>query len=95
VTLAAGLFWRYGDGMKRDARTRSHAWWTIVLCAVLMVYQGSHYATATVVHFPGMCMGCEMHGISGKPFPPLIDDYFFWPAERFDELFGIRPWDWR
>jgi hypothetical protein len=52
-------------------------------------YQGAHYATDTIMRSPGDCMGFPAHAIAGKELPSWVDGYFFWPAERFDELIGV------
>jgi hypothetical protein len=33
-----------------------------------------------------------MHKIGGRPAPWWVERYFFWPAERLDELFGYDQW---
>jgi hypothetical protein len=66
-----------------------------ITVAMMAAYQGSHYATAEVVHRPGYCCLCCTHVIAGKEAPEWIDGDFFWLAYRIDELIGVNPYNWR
>ncbi len=49
---------------KRDGKWL--IWAPPITLALLAAYQGAHYATAAVVHYPGFCGGCCTHKIAGK-----------------------------
>jgi hypothetical protein len=68
---------------------------TFCTLGVLAAYQGAHYATAAVVHHPGYCCPSCSHEIGGKEVPQWVNAYFFWPAQRLDDLLGVNPWNWR
>ena len=93
------------DGMSDEPnnRTRGHGLWRTGVpaasftFAVLAAYQAAHYATAAVIMPPpgSFCgMGYCTHTIGGKEVPEWFDEYFFWPARKFDDMTGINPWAW-
>jgi hypothetical protein len=63
-------------------------WVTASLLGAFVAYEGAHYATNTVMR-SSPDMGYPTHAIVGKELPSWVDSYFFWPAERLDELIGV------
>jgi hypothetical protein len=83
------------DELKRvDGKRLNWVPITVFSFAVAGAYQGAHYATAAVGHTPGACMGYCTHKVGGKEVPAWMDEYFFWPAQRFDDAIGVNPWSW-
>jgi hypothetical protein len=39
-------------------------------------------------------MGYCTHTIGGKEVPEWVNQYVFWPAQKFDDMTGINPWAW-
>jgi hypothetical protein len=76
------------DEQKKLEKWRTLVPATLFTVAMLVAYQATHYATATVFYTPlgSVCM----HSIAGHAVPSWVDDYFFWPAKRFDKLTGLR-----
>jgi hypothetical protein len=67
--------------------------WGSALVVAAAAYQGTHYATAAVVHEPGFCCASCRHTIGGKTVPEW-GEVFFWPAHAIDDLIGVDPWSW-
>jgi len=68
---------------------------------VFACYETVHYATYGFVTELGadhVCRVYDEHALGGKQVPQWAERYFFWPADRIDELIQIRnrPWhQWR
>jgi hypothetical protein len=68
----------------------------ILIFVVFVAYFGAHYATAQQIRIVDrtgrLLQAHHMHKIGGRPAPWWVERYFFWPAERLDELFGYDQW---
>jgi hypothetical protein len=63
---------------------------TLFTVAMLVAYQGAHYATAQYAMYASGGWAFDKHMIGGEPAPSWVEQ-FFWPATRIDELLGIQP----
>ncbi len=78
--------------MSNEAKKPGRQW--LNWCSALVVaaaYQGTHYATAAVVHEPGFCCASCLHTIGGKPVPEWAEACFF-PADLVDGMIGVDPY---
>ncbi|HUE12541.1 MAG TPA: hypothetical protein VMR25_00130 [Planctomycetaceae bacterium] len=78
--------------------------WSRRMLATLIVfacYETVHYATygfVTEMDTDLVCRVYDEHVLGGRQVPLWAERYFFWPADRIDELIQIRgrPWhQWR
>ena len=59
--------------------------------ALLVAYQGTHYATAAVTFDPGFCCGVCVHAI-GRHRMPDWAERFFWVADQIDFVIGVQTY---
>jgi len=81
----------------RDESKKSHgqvvSWGPVTLFtlgAVLVAYEGAHYATAAVQ--PADCFYLRTHKIGDVCAPRWVNRKFFWLADRIDEMIGVNPY---
>jgi hypothetical protein len=87
--------------MSDELKQRPHAKWlnlpsAVCVIAMMGAYQGAHYATAAISDPDPVvfCVGYCTHKIGGTQVPEWVDEYFFWPARKLDDMLGINPWGW-
>jgi len=83
--------------MSDERKKSSGKWIRRVLAAVIafVCYESVHYATSSfvsVIGADGVCRIYDEHVLGGRQLPQWAERYFFWPADRIDDLIRDRPW---